>query len=255
MWIADRNFCTLKFLCGIHRRGAGFLIRQHKQVKGRLVGPRRKVGRIETGIVYEQKIHLNDPHTDKPVEFRRITIKLDAPTRDGDMELHVLSNVPEEDAEALVLAELYRKRWTIETMFQEVTLTLQCEISTLGYPQAALFAFCLALLAYNAASVLKASLRDVHGEEVVRDQVSGYYLSLELRGPYEGMMIAIPEEHWAIVHALSIKQFAKLLRGLAGHVVLARYRKHPRGPKKPPPKKSNYQNGGHVSTYRILNPD
>jgi len=252
LWIADRNFCTLKFLFGIPRRGGFFLIRQHGTVKGQLIGRKRKIGRGETGVVYEQTIRLIDPETGEETDFRRITVHLDQPTRDGDLELHVLSNVPMRDADALTLAALYRRRWTIETMFQEITKTLQCEISTLGYPKAALFAFCLALLAYNAVSVLKASLRSVHGAEAVQKTVSGYYLSLELRGTYDGMMIAIPEKHWTIFRTLSIKQFAKLLRDIAGHVKLSRYRKHPRGPKKPPPKKTAYKNGGHVSTYRLL---
>jgi hypothetical protein len=252
LWIADRNFCTLGFLFGIRRRGGFFLIRQHASVKGKLVGRKRKIGRCETGTVYEQTIRLPDPETGEAANVRRITIKLKEPTRDGDLELHLLSNVPAEDADAIVLANLYRKRWTIETAFQQITETLQCEISTLGYPKAALFAFCLALQAFNAVSVLKASLRAVHGEETVQEEVSGYYLSLEIRGTYDGMMIAIPEEHWALFRTLSVKQFAKLLRQIAEHVSLARYKKHPRGPKKPPPKKTTYKNGGHVSTYKLL---
>ena len=48
-----------------------------------------------------------------------------------------------EEADAIQLAEAYRKRWTIEGMFLEMTETLSCEIDTLGYPKAALFAFCL----------------------------------------------------------------------------------------------------------------
>lgn len=252
LWIADRNFCTLKFLFGIRRRGGTFLIRQHGQLKGRLIGRKRKIGRCETGVVYEQTIRLTDPDTEKTADFRRITIKLDKPTRDGDYELHLLSNVPAEDADAIVLAELYRKRWTIETVFQEITQTLQCEIATLGYPKAALFAFCLALLAFNAVSVLKASLRAVHGEETVQQTVSGYYLSLEIRGTYDGMMIAIPEEHWTVFRTLTTRKLATLLKQIARHVNLSRYRKHPRGPKKPPPKKTTYKNGGHVSTYKLL---
>jgi len=49
-------------------------------------------------------------------------------------------NLPK-DVTAVECAELYRKRWSIETLFYEVTQTLQCEIKTLGYPSAALFAF------------------------------------------------------------------------------------------------------------------
>jgi hypothetical protein len=252
LWIADRNFCTRKFLFGIRRRGGYFLIRQHASLQGELVGRKRKVGRCETGVVYEQSIRLADPETGDEVDFRRITVKLVTPTRDGDLELHLLSNVPAEDADAIVLAELYRKRWTIETVFQEITQTLQCEIETLGYPKAALFAFCLALLAFNAVSVLKASLRAAHGAEAVQQTVSGYYLSLEIRGTYDGMMIAVPEPHWTIFRTLPVRQLATLLKTIAGHVNLSRYRKHPRGPKKPPPKKTAYKNGGHVSTHRLL---
>lgn len=252
LWIADRNFCTFGFLFGIRRKGASFLIRQHGQVKGQLVGRKQKVGRCETGMVYEQTIRLIDPETGEEVDFRRITVKLDKPTRDGDSELHLLSNVPHTDATAQELAELYRKRWTIETAFQEITQTLQCEISTLGYPKAALFAFCLALQAYNAVSVLKASLRAVHGEETVKEELSSYYLSLEIKGTYDGMMIAIPEPHWVVFRTLCVLDVANLLKEIAGHVKLSLYKKSKRGPKKPPPKKTNYKNGGHISTYKVL---
>lgn len=50
-------------------------------------------------------------------------------------------------------------------MFQELEAHLQSEINTLGYPQAALFGFCVALIAYNVMAVVKAALRQVHGEE------------------------------------------------------------------------------------------
>jgi Transposase DDE domain len=253
LWIADRNFCTFKFLFGIARRLGYFLIRQHGSVKGALRGRRRKIGRGPTGMVYEQTIELPDPETGAVGTYRRITVHLDQATRDGDREIHLLSNVPETDADAMTLAELYRKRWTIETVFQEITATLQCEIQTLGYPKAALFAFCLALVAFNAVSLLKASLRAVHGAATVNDTVSGYYLNLEIRGTYEGMMIAIPEKHWKVFRTLSAGELTNTLKEIASHVRLARYRKHPRGPKKPSPKKTAYANGGHVSTFRLLN--
>lgn len=195
---------------------------------------------------------VRDGETGKTRKFRRITVKLDQPTRDGEWELHLLSNVPKKDADARKLAELYRKRWTIETVFHEITTTLQCEIKTLGYPKAALFAFCLALVAFNAVSTLKASLRAVHGEQVVTEAVSGYFLSLEICGTYDGMMIAIPEEHWEIFRTLDGEELKTLLKEIASHVRLERYRKHPRGPKKKAPKKSAYTNGGHVATARLL---
>ncbi len=118
-----------------------------------------------------------EPHSGEVMTVRRLTIELKEPTRDGDTALHLLSNVPAEEAQACTLATLYGKRWTIETAFFEITMTLSCEINTLGYPKAALFAFCLALLAYNAVSVIKAALRRAHGRQKVQEEVSGYYLS------------------------------------------------------------------------------
>jgi len=63
----------------------------------------------------------------------------------GMPKLHLLTNVPCKGARARVIADLYRRRWSIETAFQELEATLNGEVNTLGYPKAALFAFCLAL--------------------------------------------------------------------------------------------------------------
>ena len=49
-----------------------------------------------------------------PVTLRRLTVALHEPTRDGDVEIHVLSNVPRRKASAQKLADSYGKRWTID---------------------------------------------------------------------------------------------------------------------------------------------
>lgn len=252
LWIADRNFCTIPFLTTIARKLSFFVIRQHGTLQGELLGVRQRVGTSATGVVYEQALLITDSRTGQPLQVRRITVELNEPTRDGDRELHVLTNVPVEDVDAVRLAELYRKRWTIETVFQEITATLGCEIDTLGYPPAALFAFCLALLAYNAVSVLKASLRAAHGSETVQNEVSSYYLALEIRQSYDGMAVAIDPEHWHLFRRLPPKPMAAWLTQVARQIDLSRYRKHPRGPKKLQPIKSKYKNGGHVSTAKLL---
>jgi hypothetical protein len=252
LWIEDRNFCTLGLMFGIARRGAAFVVRQHGQLQGELLGRATRKGTTRSGPVYEQPLLVHHPDSGETMRVRRITLKLREPTRDGDTELHILSNVPLPRASAAHLARLYGKRWSIETAFFEITTTLSCEINTLGYPKAALFTFCLALLAYNAVSLIKAALRSAHGRQQVNDEVSGYYLALEIGRTYDGMMIAIPAPHWAFFRALSDKEFAAALRELASSVNLSRYQKHPRGPKKWPPERTAYQNGKHVSTAKLL---
>jgi DDE family transposase len=251
VWIADRNFCTLGFLFGIARRLGFFVIRHHGSLEGELIGRRRRRGRIHTGVVFEQKVRLTDPVSGRSRVWRRVTVELKTPTRDGDAELHLLTSLPAAVASAPAVCELYRRRWTLETVFQEVTTTLACEHPTLGYPPAALFGFCLALLAYNAVSVLKAALRSAHGA-TVSEAVSGYYIALEVRQAADGLTVAIPADEWAGFGTATAAALATWLRRAAAGIDLRRYRKHPRGPKKPPPEKAAYQNGGHVSTERLL---
>jgi len=252
LWIEDRNFCTLGLLFGMHRRGAAFVVRQHGQLQGELLGRAKRTGTTRSGPVYEQAMQVRDLATGETMRVRRITIKLKVATRDGDTELHILSNVPSGRGTAARLARVYGKRWSIETAFFEITTTLACEINTLGYPKAALFTFCLALLAYNAVSLIKAALRSEHGRKKINDEVSGYYLSLEIGRTYDGMMIAIPAPNWAFFRELSEREFANVLRELALSVNLSRYQKHPRGPKKKPPERTPYENGKHVSTAKLL---
>jgi hypothetical protein len=251
VWVADRNFCTLGLLWGILNRGGYFVIRQHGGLAGELLGQRKAKGRCETGAVYEQRLRLKN-EAEEELIVRRVTVVLDQPTREGDTEIHVLTNLPVKKVLAVRVAEVYRKRWTIEGLFFEAAQTLSCEIDTLCYPKAALFAFCLGLLAINAVALIKAALRAEHGAEAVHEKLSAYYLVLEIRQTYAGMMVAIPPRHWLVFAHCSDREMATILQEIAGHVSLHRYRKTTRGPKKPPPKRKRYKNGEHVSTYRLI---
>lgn len=252
LWIADRNFCTLPLVFAMHRRKAGFVLRQHGTIQGRLIDRRRRVGKTETGIVYEQALLVTEPGSGEELILRRITVELDQSTRDGDTEIHILSNLSVEAASAEKIAELYRNRWTIEHVFFEIERAFESEITTLGYPGAALFALSLGLLAYNAVALVEAAIGSEHGRKTVRSEVSTYYLSLEIRGTWDGMQIAIPPKHWRVFATQSDEDFATTLREIAGRMQLARYKKHPRGPKKKPPKKTKYKNGQHVSTAKLI---
>lgn len=252
VWVADRNFCTTDFVFGIAVRQAFFVIRQHAQnLPWQAVGKRRYCGRSETGEVYEQTVELLDEQGNKR-SARRITVELDKPTRDGDTELHIMTNLPEEVADALVIAEVYRGRWTIETAFGELAATLSSEIDTLAYPKAALFCFCVGLVAYNVMSVIKGALRAVHGQAKVDKEVSAYYLAQEVARTYDGMMIAIEEKYWGVFGTLSVSDMARVLKDLARRVCLEKLRKHPRGVKKPVVKKPKNKKEPHVSTARLL---
>jgi hypothetical protein len=249
VWVADSGFCNHEVLARFDAARSCFVVRQHGSMKGRPLGKRRDAGRAENGQVYEQRLEVEGPGGAWTV--RRVTLALDEPTRDGVREVHVLSNVPAEKATAAALAEVYRRRWSIEGRFYEMAQTLNAEPGTLGYPGAALFAFCLGLAASNAAALVRAALRAAHGAEEVAE-MSREYVAREVRETWPGMMIAIAPASWQVVRPQGPEQLAILLRCVAKRVDVQRYRKAHRGPKKKPVTKGAYRNGHTLSTQRLL---
>jgi hypothetical protein len=145
-----------------------------------------------------------------------------------------------------------RQSFTRQTAFQELTEHLNCEIKTLGYPPAALFAFCIALVSYMIIAIMKAALSSVYGADRIDKEVSGYYIADELSAIYPGMMIAVSDDKWDIFRQYNQAQLVDFLKQLAKNVKLSRFKKHPRGPKKPTAKPKSDPKHPHVSTARLL---
>jgi hypothetical protein len=245
---ADSAYCTIKFLCGIQRAGACFIVRQHGCLRGELLGKRKACGQSETGKLYEQAIRVggNDGET-----FRRITIELFEPTVDGDQVIHLLSNVPASEADTASIASLYRQRWEIEHKFYVAQVALRCEIDALNYPKSNLFVFCLAMLALNCRQVLFGALYQAFQEDV-EEEASHYSISVEIANSYDGLLTAIDENLWKALTPDTFAGRMSWLIEIASNYNRARHRKTVRGRKKPPPKKTPYRNGHHLSVKKIL---
>jgi hypothetical protein len=249
--IADRNFCTLGFLFGLHWRGAALVIRQHGLLPYQALNERVFVGHSETGTVFEQSVQLIFNDTLK-LKLRRLVVQLQQPTRDQAVEIALLSNLPLAQADALQIAALYQKRWRIERLFQVLEQCFQGEINTLAYPRAALFGFVMALICYNLLAVAQAAMRSVHGANKIEAGISPYYLADEVRRVYEGMMIAIPPVQWQPLAQFNVDSTVQFLQQLAAQMELSKFRSHPRGEKKKVPKPKRQKDKPHVSTARLL---
>ena len=250
LWVADRNFCTAEFLAELAARGACLVIRRHGNMAVRPVGDRVRVGRCDTGTVYEQPVVITVPGGGE-LSLRMVEVELDRPARGGDRVLTVLTNLPA-SVDALTVADLYRGRWAIETAFQELAAHFNSEINTLGYPGAALFAFAVAVTLYNAVALMRAALAVHHGATPVDEDVSGYYIGADLETTTRGMMIAIPPAHWDAFETMPAAAFAAVMVMLAGAVNMRHYKKHPRGPKRPQPPRVHDPAHPHVSTHKLL---
>ena len=242
LWIADRNFATRTLLGALVARGAAVLVREHGRTPSPVaVGPRRRLGRCETGRVYEQAVEVRlDALEERPeregglLPMRRIELELDSPTEDGDTLLRLLTTLPRR-VSARRVAALYRRRWSIEGMFQRLEAALASEIATLGQPRAALLAFTAAVLAYNVLATVEAALAaeaaaQAAAEETDPVPISTYYVAHEVRESYRGLLIAVAAAVWARYDRQGPAALARTLRTLAGHAHLSAFRKHPKPP-------------------------
>jgi hypothetical protein len=258
LFLGDSAYATQEFMQGIRDKNASFLVRHHSSLKlhplqnGRRKAPRKRVGKrvgtCRTGTIWEQSVTTADGQ-----QFRAITLERNRsqkPLRNGKRTLTLLTNVPKSKASAKRLLALYLKRWKIEEAFRQLTQDLSCEVNTLGYPKAALFAFSLAVLAFNGLACVKAALASEHGWEKIDEELSSYHVALEIKRTFEGMCIAIPEETWHPYGALDAASLAAPLKELAANIPWHRYRKARRGPKRSVRKSCKRHQ--HVATAKLL---
>ena len=250
LWIMDRNFCVRSLLFRIARAEASFLVRWHRStLPFRATSRLRPRGRCAAGRIFEQTITVED--SDGVAHpLRRIVLKLDEPTRDGETEIILITNLPAE-VTAEVCCAAYLERWQIEGHYQTLTDLLHCEVPTLGYPRAALFAFSMSAVAGNALAVLKGNLRVAHGEEMAAE-ISDFALVDEVAEVYPGMMVAVPPAAWPHLAQCAAAEVAGLLNDLAERVPVHRMFRCRRGPKKPRPKRSRGNRVHHVSNKKLL---
>lgn len=254
LWIGDRLFCTRAAILSASERGAAVLFRETKgNPNPAAIGRRRRIGRIETGVVYEQQVTIPTADGANVLKLRRVEVELDTPTTDGETVIRLLTTLPA-TVRARAIACLYRKRWTIEGLFGRLEAALNSEIRTLGHPRAALLAFGLAVIAFNVLAVIEAAIATEHDLEKSQIEVSTYYVADDVRSDYRGMIIAIAASTWDAFDNHSPRTLARTLRNVAAYVDPRTLRKHRRGPKQKKPK--GYAPGAavrrHVATARVL---
>ena len=245
VWIGDRNFCTCGFIDALVTQGAHVVLRRHGNLPFAEKTPWQEVAPTAEGqCLCEQAIEVNGK------VYRHIRVFLATPTRDGDAHIDIMTSLPNEISAAQI-AQLYRQRWTIEGAFQKLEAHLNSEIDSLAYPRAALFGFCLALVAFNIFSVCLCTLDCVH-EQSVSQELSTYYIGHEIASAFAATFLFTQLADWDFLAKSSLKEFAAWLKDVAQHINIKKYKKHKRGPKKIIPKPPYDPHTPHVSTYQLL---
>jgi len=148
LWVADRAFCTYNIIAGWQKQDVCYLVRQHS-ANAKVIACAVPVerGQTDSGTVFEHLVDCHGP--EGTLRLRRIELRLNTPTEDGETVIGLLTNLPTA-VSAAQIADLYRRRWTIETAFQKIEALLKSEVKTLGYPRAAVFSFCVALMGFTS---------------------------------------------------------------------------------------------------------
>lgn len=244
--IWDRQFDdvrTLGHLC--HRPGDAYVVRmtarytfqaesmvEKHDEEGRLV--RDEIGTLTKGKGKDQVA----------LRVRRVTL-----FRPGEDDVVLLTNLLERGRySALDLLALYRHRWGIEQLFQQVTETFSLVHLIGSDPQAVLFQFAYCLLLYNLIQLVKTYV--ARDGAVLASAVSTFYLFNDVRRELEAW--ACHGGGWTRRHRTAAQMRQRLEELLSGSWDPVAYRKasdkNPR-PKRPPPLRLH---GGHSSVQRLL---
>jgi hypothetical protein len=248
LYLGDSGYCDLNQPALFCEGGDHFLVRQHPKLHFH-PDPQRLAqrGKDDQGRAWvEDWGWIGSPQDKRRRYVRRIRLAL------AQGELTLLSSLLEaERYPAVAMLELYRQRWGIERVFQQVTEVFGLEGLIGSSPQASVFQFAFCLVLYNLVQVLRGYV--AAGNRCATEAVSVEKLFADV----ERQLIA-----WSVLGSVAgtTRYFAR-----ASSVAGLRHRLSERVGtlwrnrwKKSPPQKRNIRarqpgkDQQHTSVYRIL---
>jgi hypothetical protein len=250
LWVADRQFGDLAQVRRCLEDSDHCVLRLHK--KSRFTPDpeqpvRRGVDRL--GRAWIDDVGTLHSNRQGALPMRRITL-----TRDGQEPLVIVTDLL--DAErypANDLLELYRQRWGIEHVFQQVTEVFHLSHLIGSSPKAIIFqgAFCMTL--YNLLLVVRALVADTQDRPAAT--ISTYNLCYDLNRELIVLHhLLTPDQVLAALRerAASIPDLRAYLHDSLGRAWTKRWIKSPPKKHHVPPVKHKRGTAGHFSIHRVL---
>ena len=113
-----------------------------RKTRARLIWP-NAIGFLSRSQAFYDKLQLIE------LETFQALVRFTA-TRDGDQEIHVLTNLPSK-VSAVRVADLYRQRWTLEQAFNELTDPLALKTQHAGLSQGGVIRVWVTASSYNVS--------------------------------------------------------------------------------------------------------
>lgn len=250
LWVGDRAFCDFKNLGLLSADPDHFVVRYQSSCGFHL----DQSVPARTGIDDEKRAYreewgwLGKAGNPLRVRVRKITV-----TRSGGDPLAIVTSLMDADLyPAIDLLKLYRSRWGIETMFQQVVQTFDLRHLIGATPQATVFQAMLCLLLYNITLVIRDDV--AVGAKREPKTVSLYLLFDDLSRELTGCLKVIGLEAMLEVlretAILGPEDMRRHLEARLGVVWEDRWEKAPTR-KRPPKTPRAYIRGGHSSVDKI----
>ena len=259
-WMGDRQFGNLEIPQLLSaKEGDSFLLRCPKTLKLQ-PDPKRKQNEFQDDdhrTVVQEWGWIGAPHDPRRRYVRRITLE-----RAKDPVILITDLLDDDKVPGQHLLDIYRQRWGIERVFQQVTEVFNLQTLIGSSPQAMIFQASLCFMLYNIVQVVRAYLAEdgeqpierVSSEKLfwaVRDELAAWSRLGDARTMADALGL---EPALSAVPANMIRW----LRSTVHQRWTEQYLKAPPKRKKSPPEpapKVPKGHGGHTSTYRVLQAD
>jgi hypothetical protein len=246
----DRQFGDAGTLRLLGRRaGDAFVVRLRRGLKFTAAESSRQQHVDEQGRRIIDEVGVLGTGKQALPGVRRVTL---ARVGDDEEDVQLVTNLTDQEQFAAGdLLDLYRRRWGIESVFQQVTETFALDHLIGCAPQAILLQFALCLLMYNLVQVIKAYVAE--DGRVLAGVVSTYYLFDDVRQELLAWAYHAADGTWPRTRRRDADQMrARLRELLEGSWDPVAYTKaSDKRPRKKKPKPIRIS-GGHTSVQRLL---
>jgi hypothetical protein len=248
LWVLDRQFCDLVQAQRLVDAGDHFVIRYHQKVHftADAALPARRLADDQGREVVEEWGWLGATRNRGRRYLRRLTVR--GPT--GEEVVAVVTDLLDWEAyPALDLLELYRKRWGIEQVFQQITEVFELRRLIGSTPEATVFqaAFCLVL--YNLIQVVRHYVAIAHGCAIAEVSAEQLYRDVQEELTALCKVVPLAEVAACIAAVWTAEAVAAQLRQLLGGVWSPRWRKA--GNRKPRSHQVKSKGKDHTSVHRL----
>ncbi len=252
LYVLDRGFSDLKAPALLCEGGDQFVIRQHVKLSfAPDLNEKVRTGKDGHGRRYVEEWGWIGREKDNRRRYvRRITLRRGP----GEEDVLVFTSLLDGDRHpAVEVLELYRQRWGIERVFQQITEVFHLQHLIASTPQGTIFQCALCFVLYNLIQVIRAYA--AQGQDVDPETVSAENLFYDARRELVAWDVLLGTS-WTLHYFRDRLTPSVVTSRLA---VLARRAWTPRWTKatkrnnlKPKPKPKPITPGGHTSIQRLI---